>query len=142
VELVIGVADALATAHEAGILHRDVKPGNILITKTGYAKLADFGLAKFWSTPDSSHMPTELVTRAGAIVGTVAYMSPEQVLGRTLDARSDTFSFSVVLFEMLAGRRPFAGASDFDVMHAVIHASPSPLPEHVPPALRMMITKG
>ena len=94
VELVIGLADGLATAHEAGILHRDVKPENILITKTGYAKLADFGLAKLRESPSlAADAPTEMRTRPGIIVGTVAYMSPEQASGQPVDARSDVFSF-------------------------------------------------
>src|SRR5688572_1782640 len=90
VELVIGLADGLATAHDAGILHRDIKPENILITKSGYAKLSDFGLAKLL-VGEASQTPTvsDLRTRAGVIVGTAAYMSPEQASGESLDARSD-----------------------------------------------------
>src|SRR5262249_50314351 len=110
VELLIGVADALAAAHSAGVLHRDVKPGNILIGSNGYAKLADFGLAKLvdstTSGGKSGRSSQAHGTAAGIVVGTVAYMSPEQTAGHPLDARSDVFSFGIVLYELLAGRRP------------------------------------
>jgi len=144
VELLVGVADGLATAHQAGILHRDIKPANILITKSGYAKLADFGLAKLCedSTPGAAHTRTEMATRAGTVVGTVGYMSPEQASGQPLDARSDMFSFGVVLYEALAGRRPFTGASDLDVLHAVVHRPPEPLPVEVPRPLRMVLERA
>src|SRR5262249_26304573 len=108
VELLVGVADGLATAHDAGILHRDIKPENILVTRSGYAKLADFGLAKVFgsvSTPAVGEMKTNLATQSGIVVGTIAYMSPEQASGRPLDQRSDVFSFGVVLHE-LAARSP------------------------------------
>ena len=143
VELVIGLADGLATAHEAGILHRDVKPENILITKTGYAKLADFGLAKLRESPSLvADAPTETRTRPGVIVGTVAYMSPEQASGQPVDARSDVFSFAVVLYELLAGRRPFRGSTDLDVLHAIAHQSADPLPESIPLPLRELIERA
>jgi serine/threonine protein kinase/Tol biopolymer transport system component len=144
IELLTGVADALATAHEAGILHRDIKPENILITKSGYAKLADFGLAKLEERAiDQDAADTRTVaTRAGVIIGTVAYMSPEQAAGRPLDVRSDIFSFGVLLHEALTGQRPFAGASDLDVLHAVVHSPAPPLPQDLPLALRMLVGKA
>jgi eukaryotic-like serine/threonine-protein kinase len=144
VELLAGVADGLAAAHRAGILHRDVKPENILITKTGYAKLADFGLAKLNEQGASDDVPTitDVRTRAGAVLGTVAYMSPEQATGRPTDARSDVFSFGLVLYEALTGARAFNGASDLDVLHAIVYEPPAPLPASLPPQLRTVVEKA
>ena len=105
IETLVGVADGLAAAHDAGILHRDIKPENILLTKSGYAKIADFGLAKLQDSPVALTRTDVERTRPGLIVGTVAYMSPEQANGQPVDARSDIFSFGVVLSELLAGRR-------------------------------------
>jgi len=144
-ELLLGVADGLACAHEAGILHRDIKPENILVSKNGYAKLADFGLAKLMDRPAPSletRTLTEMRTRPGVVMGTIAYMSPEQASGKPVDARSDIFSFGVVLFELLSGRRPFGGRSDLEVLQAVIHQPAPAVGEGLPAAVRAMVAKA
>ncbi|MBL8211605.1 MAG: serine/threonine-protein kinase, partial [Bryobacterales bacterium] len=124
------IADALAAAHRAGLIHRDLKPGNIMITPEGRVKVVDFGLAKLAAGTDSSEDPAatrKALTARGAVIGTVAYMSPEQAEGKPLDARTDIFSYGAVLYEMLTGRRAFAGDSGASTMASVLKEDPLPL---------------
>jgi serine/threonine protein kinase len=151
IDVAVQTCDALAAAHAAGIVHRDLKPSNIRLDASGAVKVLDFGLAKAWQQraptrdTDVSCTPTRVpeATAAGMMLGTAAYMAPEQARGSEVDNRSDIWSFGVVLWEMLAGAPPFRGATVADLIAAVLREEPpwERLPSHVPDGLRRLLRR-
>jgi serine/threonine protein kinase/tetratricopeptide (TPR) repeat protein len=150
-DIAVQVASALEEAHAAGIVHRDIKPDNIMVRRNGYVKVLDFGLAKLTETIDRSPSDAEAATRvlvhtgAGVVMGTSHYMSPEQARGKPVDARSDIWSLGVVIYEMIAGRTPFEGETSTDVIVAITQKEAPPLARFapdVPPELDWIVTKA
>jgi serine/threonine protein kinase len=125
-DIAVQIVSALRVAHNAGIIHRDIKPENIMIRDDGYVKVLDFGLAKLMATPYEMEMRSQLISNPSTLMGTASYMSPEQVRGHATDARSDIFSFGVVLYEMLWGLQAFTGETNTDVIAAVIQKDLEP----------------
>jgi serine/threonine protein kinase/Tfp pilus assembly protein PilF len=148
--IVVQTTEALSAAHAAGIVHRDIKPENIMIRPDGYVKVLDFGLAKLTEKNDAAEAGAEDATRKlvktnpGVVMGTVAYMSPEQARGKHVDARSDVFSLGIVLYEMLSGRVPFAGETMTEMLAAIINGEATPIQQtaaHLPKELHRIVNK-
>ena len=146
-DLVLQLTDAIAVAHQAGIVHRDIKPENVMLRPDGIVKVLDFGLAKLTEHAERPPAPnfTTVTTQPGLVMGTVAYMSPEQARGKEVDARSDLFSIGAVLYELLTGRKPFQGETQSDVLAALLEREPPPLTYYVaglPSALQLIVTRA
>ncbi|HJU53759.1 MAG TPA: UvrD-helicase domain-containing protein, partial [Pyrinomonadaceae bacterium] len=151
-DIALQIIGGLIKAHEAGIIHRDLKPENLMISRDGYAKILDFGIAKL--LPRRNRAPAidsaqetliRVNTQSGAVLGTINYMSPEQLLGQKVDLRCDIFSFGVVLCEMLTGVRPFAGENQIDTMHAILHQEPrlrEAVKAQLSPAIQRILDKA
>ena len=141
VDAALQVANGLAAAHEKGIIHRDLKPDNIFLTRDGRAKILDFGIAKLTAKSDDGGMFAQAATEPGMVLGTVGYMSPEQVRGEKVDTRSDIFAFGAILYEMLTGTRAFKRSSSIETLSAILKEDPPDLSEslpNVPPALERL----
>ena len=144
VEYAVQVCRGLAAAHAKAITHRDIKPENLFLNTDGFVKILDFGLAKVAPSAgaEKTSAPTAAMeTDPGVVMGTVAYMSPEQVRGQAVDQGSDIFSLGVVLYELIAGRRPFVGASTVDTMSAILKEDAADLPETTPPVLGRIVQR-
>src|SRR5206468_12994287 len=139
IEVAAQVADGLAAAHAAGVVHRDLKPGNVMLTPEGRVKILDFGLARQDRVPGTGS-PLEL-SGPGVILGTPRYMAPEQVRGEITDARSDLFSLGVMLYEMASGKPAFRGNSSIEVMNSILNDEPTDLPPALPLALDRIVRR-